>query len=654
MSKRKYNKKSEYWKKFDKSQPLDNVMISNSAQWSPELSGEGFYQSIASQYTRSGKVDTQTRKNRAALGTKASKYENIHKGLLPYHFSAEGIHIREAIELCQKAYCNISIFRNAIDIMAEFANAEILLEGGSEVARSFIQKWFDKINLWFLKDQFFREYYRSGNVFLYTLEGKINLNDLRKSYRSEILGLKGKIPLRYIILNPYDIVRRHSSSFSDSLYEKILSEYEIERLKTPKNDLDRQIFESLSPDAKKKVNDNAYLRDGVKVPLDPKYLRYCFYKKQDYEPFAIPFGFPVLDDINFKLELKKIDQAITRTIENVILLITMGAEPDKGGVNPANMVAMQKLFQNESVGRVLVSDYTTKAQFVIPEINKVLGAEKYAIVNQDIKEGLQNIIVGQEKFSNTAVKAEIFLERLKESRNAFLKQFLQPEINQICKNLGMKSIPKAKFEEVNVKDETQLQRVTTRLMEIGILTPQQGVDVMKTGVFPDSKEISPAQEKFVEEREMGYYNPLVGGVPMIEGEGASETPQSAGRPAGTSGIPKESTSKETYGRTDIQNVVYATEQFSEEAKKILKTHKKIKRFNKSHQKLLSELCSKIIVSSETDNWHKDFEAIVKDSEKIMDLDTLPGINEICAEHQIEEYPAALLYHSKKIKNEKSV
>ena len=183
-----------------------------------------------------------------------------------------------------------------------------------------------------------------------------------------------------------------------------------------------------------------------------------------------------MDDINFKLELKKIDQAITRTIENVILLITMGAEPDKGGVNPKNLVAMQSLFQNESVGRVLVSDYTTKAQFVIPEINKVLGPEKYEIVNQDIKEGLQNIIVGQEKFSNTAVKAEIFLERLKESRNAFLHQFLQPEIDQLCKNLGMKKAPVARFEEVNVKDETQLQRVTTRLMEIGVLTPQQGID----------------------------------------------------------------------------------------------------------------------------------------------------------------------------------
>ena len=48
--------------------------------------------------------------------------------------------------------------------------------------------------------------------------------------------------------------------------------------------------------------------------------------------------------INWKMELKKVDQAISRTVENVILLITMGNTPDKGGVNPHNLQAMQSLF----------------------------------------------------------------------------------------------------------------------------------------------------------------------------------------------------------------------------------------------------------------------------------------------------------------------
>ena len=101
--------------------------------------------------------------------------------------------------------------------------------------------------------------------------------------------------------------------------------------------------------------------------------------------------------------MKKIDQSICRTIENVVLMITMGTTPDKGGVNPRNIRAMQSLFQNQSVGRILVSDYTTKAEFIIPDIQKVIGPAKYEVVNQDIKEGLQNIILSQEKFASTEI-----------------------------------------------------------------------------------------------------------------------------------------------------------------------------------------------------------------------------------------------------------
>ena len=41
-----------------------------------------------------------------------------------------------------------------------------------------------------------------------------------------------------------------------------------------------------------------YNSDGIRIKLDPGHLVYSFYKKQDYEPFAVPFGYPVLDDIN--------------------------------------------------------------------------------------------------------------------------------------------------------------------------------------------------------------------------------------------------------------------------------------------------------------------------------------------------------------------
>ena len=100
--------------------------------------------------------------------------------------------------------------------------------------------------------------------------------------------------------------------------------------------------------------------------------------------------------------------AVARTMQQAILLVTMGTEPEKGGVNQKNLAAMQELFQNESVGRVLIADYTTDAKFVIPNIGNLLGPEKYEIVDRDIQIGLQNILVGDEKFANQAIKTEVF------------------------------------------------------------------------------------------------------------------------------------------------------------------------------------------------------------------------------------------------------
>jgi hypothetical protein len=57
--------------------------------------------------------------------------------------------------------------------MAEFANAEIYLEEGNKSSRDFFYRWFNKIRLWDLKDQYFREFYRSGNIFLYRVDGDL-------------------------------------------------------------------------------------------------------------------------------------------------------------------------------------------------------------------------------------------------------------------------------------------------------------------------------------------------------------------------------------------------------------------------------------------------------------------------------------------------
>jgi hypothetical protein len=672
---RKYTKKSEYWSKFskgteDQSAPLEDLIRDYSE---PTLVGEPFYNHDAkASYERSQNTDNPTgiRRNLAYVGPKIYRYANIREGLLPFETSINGYNIRDAIELCQKAYANVAIFRNAVDIMSEFANAEIYLEGGSQKARDFFTKWMKYIKIWGIKDQYFREYYRSGNVFFYKINAKFDINDFQKilesyatydgqSYTTDVsllpypsnYDVKNQIPVSYTLLNPYYVTVNRTSSWKEMLYQKILSEYELERLRTPKNDHDKMIFDQLDDQTKDKIKNGQWARDGLKIQLDPTNVIASFYKKQDYEPFSIPFGFPVLDDINFKLEMKKIDQAICRTIENVILLITLGTEPSKGGINHKNIKAMQSLLNNQSVGRVLVADYTTKAEFVIPDMNKVLGYEKYRIVNEDIKEGLQNILIGSEKFANTTVKAQVFFERLKESRNAFINDFLQPEIEAIFKNLGFKGkCPVARFEEVSIKDETQFNRVVTRMMELGILPPEEGIKVIETGIYPTSEELAAAQQKFVQQREQGYYNPIVGGVPMIPPPipGMStgpapiknQTPNTAGRPKGTA-------KAAVFAKNAIAKVMDESKTLNGLIEAGLKKKYNKKSLSAEQKKLATGITEAIITGTEFKDWPKTASSVLNDPTALDKLGILNSIQEMAAEHQLDTYSASLLYHSTK-------
>jgi hypothetical protein len=639
---RQYNKKSDYWTRFKSPQtPAAQVPAIE-----PKLIGEPFYKetALASRTVNSGESTTKARIPRNGTQEIVGRYSLISQGLLPFEYTKDGVDVRDAIILCQKAYANVAIVRNTIDIATEFANTDIYLEGGTERSREFFTKWFNKIKLWKLKDQYFREYYRSGNIFLYRIDGKFNAEDFRLLSGLSENGIKNNsVPIRYVLINPYEVVAKISSSFAEAVYEKVLSEYELERLKNPKNDEDRELLAGFPPEVQEQIKSKQYFRDGLKMKLDPKFLMYSFYKKQDYEPFSVPFAYPVLDDINAKMELKKIDQAIARTVENVILLITMGAEPDKGGINPANMTAMQNLFMNESVGRVLVSDYTTRADFVIPDLKKVVGEEKYRILNQDIKEGLMNVMLGDDKYAGQSAKIGFFMERLKEARNSFLNDVLQPEIVRISKDLGFRSYPVAKFTEIDSKDETQYMRIVSRLMETGIIAPEQGIEAIRTGKLPEAIDLEAGQAKLYEDRKKGYYNPIVGGVPVMPDDAPvapAPTRTSAPTNSGPGRPPIASAS-----RKNITSTIYEIDALMSVSESFAAQKFGVEKLNDQQRESVNELCKKIVASSSREDWTVNVQKCIANLDEIERLQPLQEVVDAADEFLLDEYSAAILFHS---------
>ena len=613
-------------------------------------------------------VDQSSRSRRNVGGQieRTNRFENIDSGLVPFKYTKgvknkSSLNVRDAVILCQKAYYNFSVFRNTIDLMTEFSMSNIYLTGGSRKAREFFDALCKKINMNSLQSKFFREYYRSGNVFIHRFDANVSQSDVTRM--TQTFGLSSnasfKLPARYIILNPADIQISGNITFATGEFKKVLTDYELERLRHPRTEEDRQVLESFDPETIKKIKGEGNKKPGynaVSIPLPLDKITAVFYKKQDYEPFAVPMGYPVLEDINWKQEMKKMDMALTRTTNQSILPVTMGAEPEKGGVNQKNLLAMQKLFENESVGRVLISDYTTQAKFVIPDIAGILDPKKYEVCNHDIQMGLNNILLSDEKFANSSIKVQVFMERLNEGRKVFINDFLMPEIKRISKEMGFKNYPTPNFEDLDLRDNSVYARVYTRLVELGVLTPEEGVQAIESGRMPTTEESIESQEKFRELKDNGLYEPVLGNKPPkeIPAQKAKPVPQQKGRPEGT-GRPKETDTKNPIGLkaekqtrfslTKVRDNLNLADKLNSEVEASLRQLHNRKRLNKTQKEIAQQISNIVIHNEDPENWlakagRYAAEPVDRNDERVKEIQS------IAYEHQVDDFLAGILYCSK--------
>ena len=594
---------------------------------------------------------TRTRRNKAADIVRTDRFRNIENGMIPFKYSRgitnnSNIDVRDTIILCQKAYYNFSVFRNTIDLMTEFSISNLYYTGGSRKSREFFETLFRKINIDDLQSRFFREYYRSGNVFIYRFNSKMEKSDAFKI--NQTFGLSEaneniEIPSKYIILNPSDIQLQGSIAFSNGVYYKVVTDYELQILRNPQTEEQKEVFESLPEETKKLIKDTKNTgMAAVTLPLNTDRLVAVFYKKQDYEPFSVPMGYPVLEDINWKQEMKQMDMAVARTTNQAILLITMGAKPEDGGVNQKNLMAMQKLFENESVGRVLISDYTTDAKFVIPDIGNILDPKKYDVVNQDIQMGLNNILLSDEKFANTSIKVQVFMERLKQGRRVFLENFLMPEIRRVSKEMGFKNYPDAHFEEVDLRDTSVYSRIYSRLIELGVLTAEEGMQAIESGRFPTPEESLESQKRFQELKNEGLYEPLIGGPKMT---------QMTGRPPGSK-KPKEEDKKTPIGTkaalnfslSRIQEHLNLSDKLNLEVEASLRQLHKRKRLSKQQKEVAREITNIVIANEDPPNWlAKAGRYAAEPTDR--NHERVKKVQDVAYEHQVDDFLAGILYAS---------
>lgn len=651
-------------------------------------------------------IAEDTRKNKSGISEITNRFANIDSGVVPFYDSSfqgnkSGITVRDCIILINKAYHNFSVVKNIIELLTEFSSGEILFKGGNKKSRDFFKSYLRKININSFQASWFREYYRSGNVFTYMYKKKIDKSDVLKissvygSKLAEAEESKVTLPSEFIILNPIDISVGNAVTFLRPIYNKILNSYELQRLRQQLNDTDKEAYESLPSDVKKLI-DNKKNRT-VQIPLSTDDVIAVFNAKQHYEALALPPFFSVLDDLDFKSSMRKMDIATMKLINQAILLVTTGAEPEKGGINPQNITNLQQIFLNESVGRVLIADYTTKATFVIPPIAEILDPKKYEAINNDIYVGLNYILLGDEKFANAASKIQIFVERLNHARQIFLDEFLCPVIKRISKDLGFKNYPEPYFVDIDLKNDVEWARIYTQLATIGFITPEEAFNALSNGQLPLSDESLEHQQEFKNQKAKGLYQPVAGGPanqmdvlkqtgkqqmdlqenmqqhdlkmttkqhkheaanpppappPAIHiGTNPKVTKEPNGRPAGSKR--QQSTKKPRVsgaedilfsGKKVIDNVL-ALDKLNKIIVSSIQEKYNLKSLTQTQLNLAKELADIIVLNEDIENWESSIASYIEKPEKYKNTERIEEISQIADRHQIDLKLAAILYAS---------
>lgn len=618
-----------------------DIMVMKAAQITNNKVG---FQNKPVYSTNAGTVGHRT--NRSAQSEPDDNYSNIG-ALYDAAYDTYGgnsnesaLSISDIISLTRKAYKGLPQVRRTINTLKEFSASKIYLTDGNEKSRSFYNAWLNAIGFDSFENSFFLEFWRSANCFIYKINGKLkdeSIKKLKETYGFESLAKTMEIPVKYVILNPEDIVCEGTAFFSNPTYYKRFNSYEVAQLKKRQTEIDKAIYNSL-PDVTRKQIDQKNI-GAVNVELKSDQIRCVFLDKQDYESFGVSPIYPVLDDLEHKLELKKIDRAIAKTCQQSVLHVAMGYENKNGEYffNEEAAAEIEEIFSGEEVGKVLITDFTAKLQFVIPQIGELLDPKKYEVVDRDIHEGLMDILFGGgsgEKFSNLTVKIKVFVEKIRKARESFLNEFLIPEMTEIGKKMGFKQIPTPHFEDIDIEDNINFYKIITRLAEIGVLTPEEVFQSFENGRMPTPEESVISQMKFKELKDKEFYIPLLNAGKEKE----------AGRPGGSTGVPQATKAPPTKASVNLTKFAEILNKQIEFKNKIASSIKKQIKKDLTIEQLdaINSLANHIILNEPINTWESKVSEYQKE-EKITEQKA--KIEKIASEYNVGLNTASTIFHA---------
>lgn len=384
---------------------------------------------------------------------------------------------------CMQVYDKVGIVKNIIDLYSDFTCKGIRLVHKNPKTQKFYREWFEFINGDGISERFVNYLYRIANVPVYTTYGTLPVKVQKKwesTYGIKIEDSKvekRRIPLRYNFINPNTlepILPELSMFTGKNLYAlKIGSiiQNAIKKAKGQYKNISADDILNLIPDEIKSLTTGSNL-----IPLSTDNLNVYFYKKDDWNTWAKPMIYSILDDIQSLEKMKLADISALEGVISNIRLWKVGVLTDNPQTciipSPAMLNKVREVLSMNTGGGSIDLVWGPELDFKesATQVHHFLGKEKYESVYHNIYQGLGfGIALSGDGKGNSQVAMQTLTERLEYGRS-ILCDFWNKEIKQVQKAMGFTSPAKVQFDRITFGDETGMMKLFIELSDRGLIT----------------------------------------------------------------------------------------------------------------------------------------------------------------------------------------
>jgi hypothetical protein len=407
---------------------------------------------------------------------------------------------KDIIGACMEAYKRVAVVRQVVDMMGDFCAQGIRLVHPNKSIEKFYQAWADKVHFVERSERFANLFYRTGNVIVKRATAKIDENtalEWKRSIAKTDLDIPDEyktgpmeIPIKYSFLNPLsiDVVGEELAAFTGEVKYVLRMPNRVSSvLNSGLFGLDpSMLLENVPDDIKNAINTNQkYL-----LLKNEKLLSY-YYKKDDWEVWAYPMLYSLLDDLIYLEKMKLADLTALDGIISHIRIWKLGSLEHRIFPTDAAIAKLSNILLNHVAGGAM--DFIWGPDLTIEEtstdLHRFLGSEKYQAVITSIHSGLgipASISGAGGTFANNFMSLRTLLERLEYGRR-MLRDFWTNEIKLIQKAMGFRYPAQISFDHMNFQDETAEKALWIQLSDRNLVSDETIQELF--GAIPEIESI---------------------------------------------------------------------------------------------------------------------------------------------------------------------